>query len=86
MRDTKSQLQKRLEKRRNLLPSLALTFALWLTLVGTVMFINPEIPSSLPIFIVLIFLVTFFTVSLVFGNKLLGIISTIFIGTIFSNP
>ena len=69
--------QKQKLKRKNFLPTLLITFVLWLLLGGLVYFFDPDSFGAIPLFFVLAFFCLLFTFSLVFANSRRGIVATI---------
>jgi hypothetical protein len=64
-------------KRRNFLPTLLVTFLLWLLLGGLVYFIDPGTFGAVPLFFILLFVTLLFTFSLIFASSRRGLISAI---------
>lgn len=60
------------ERKKNFLPTLTATAILWGTTIGIIVFVDPDLPFALIVFLSSIFLTSFFTLSLVFANKIIG--------------
>lgn len=71
---TKARLR---ERRKNFLPTLVTTLGLWIATGAVIFFLSSDAPFALTIFLVSIFLTSFFTFSLIFGNKALGGVAAI---------
>ena len=59
-------------RRKNFLPTLIVTFLLWMATAGLIYFIDPETLLALPGFFVLIFLSFLFTFSTIFASSRRG--------------
>jgi hypothetical protein len=71
-----------LQRRKNFLPTLAVTFVLWLFVAVIVYFSDPLLSGAIPLFFVTFFFATMFTVSLLLANTRRGILISLVI-TIF---
>jgi len=61
-------------RRKNFLPTLMVTFLLWMLTAGLVYFIDPETVLAIPGFFLLIFLSLLFTFSTIFANSRRGLL------------
>jgi len=69
--------KKEVLKRKNFLPTLMVTFFLWLTLGGIVYFLEPDTFGILPLFFVLTFFALLFTFSIIFSHTRRGFLTTL---------
>lgn len=65
------------QTKRNFLPTLLLTFVLWLLLVSFVYFVDPASFGAVPAFFVLSFLALLFTFSIILGDKRRGTVISV---------
>lgn len=70
----KHQRQKKAQARRNFLPTLILTIALWLLVAALVYFVDPDTFFAIPAFFILGFFALLFTFSTLFENSRRGLI------------
>jgi hypothetical protein len=67
--------KKEKQKRKNFLPTLVVTIILWVVVAGMVYFTDPLDLGIIPVFLVLMFTTTLFTLSLVFADTRRGVIT-----------
>lgn len=79
MKETRKQKAK---LRKNFLPTLILTIALWVAVACLVYFVEPGTLGAIPIFFAVIFFVLLFTFSTLFANTRRGLLTALAI-TIF---
>jgi len=68
----KEKRKEQIRRRKNFLPTLIITFLLWMLTSGLVYFIDPETALALPGFFLLIFLSLLFTFSTIFASSRRG--------------
>lgn len=71
------------ERRKNFLPTLLTTLVLWGTTIGIVVFVDPDLPFALIILLSLVLLTSFFTLSLIFSNKIIGGVGSLLVTVFF---
>ncbi len=72
--ETKRRRKQELKERKNYLPTIGLTFGLWGAVVLFVFLVDPQRQGAIPLFFLLIFMGSFFTFSILFGNTRRGIL------------
>ncbi len=70
-------------RRKNFLPSLVLTFLLFISLISIVYFTDPRFSLFVPLFFINLFIFLFFLFSLIFGNSKRGFLISVCL-TIFA--
>lgn len=73
----KDKRQKQIKFRKNFLPTLLVTIALWGMLATLIYFADPYQQGIILLFFILFFLTCLFTFSMIFANTRRGLISTI---------
>lgn len=68
--------QDQITKRKNFLPTLVLTVLLWITLGGTIYFVDPNTIFAVPLGFILTFSVLLFTFSLLLASSRRGLITS----------
>jgi hypothetical protein len=71
------QRQKEVKFRKNFGPTLIIIFILWICLTTMFFFVDPNIPTAVPIFFILIFFTLLFTLSTLLANTRRGLIISI---------
>lgn len=72
-----SKLKEQKLKRKNFLPTLAVTILLWGLLSGLIYFVDPNTFLVVPLFFVLLFTSLLFTFSLIFASSRRGLIASL---------
>ena len=75
----KNYRQKKIKERKNFLSSFILTMFLWIILAGIVVFVDPHLNWSLPVFYISLFVTCLFTFSLLFKNSRRGLIVSLLV-------
>jgi apolipoprotein N-acyltransferase len=66
--------QKKIQARKNFLPTLVLTICLWLSLATLVYFIDPDTALAIPVFFLVVFFALLFTFSTILANSRRGLV------------
>lgn len=66
--------QKKIQSRKNFLPTLVLTICLWLSLSALVYFVDPDTTLAIPVFFLVAFFALLFTFSTLLANSRRGLI------------
>jgi len=74
MRNLKRIRQQNLQKRKNFLPTLIVTFILWLATLGTISLVDPQTTFAIPLFFILCFFTLWFTGSIILANSRSGLV------------
>jgi len=67
--------KKEKNKRKNFLPTLVVTIILWVVIGGLIYFADPHSFGVIPLFLVLVYVATMFTFSIIFAQTRRGIIT-----------